>query len=76
MITAREKQILQLIAKEFNCKEIAEELGISIHTVESHRKNLYRKTKAASVVGLVIYAYNHKYIEVQKYVSKIPADRD
>jgi DNA-binding CsgD family transcriptional regulator len=62
MITKREQEILQLIVKEFSCKEMAEELNISIHTVESHRKNLYKKTKAKTLIGLVNYAYKHKLI--------------
>jgi two-component system nitrate/nitrite response regulator NarL len=60
MLTPREKEILRLIVREHDCKEIASLLEISVHTVESHRKNLYRKTKAASIIGLVNYAYKNK----------------
>ena len=61
ILTKREKQILRLIVSEYSSKDIATELSISIHTVESHRKNLYKKTKAQSIIGLVNYAYKHKY---------------
>jgi two-component system, NarL family, nitrate/nitrite response regulator NarL len=62
MLTKREIEVLRLIVRERSSKQIAQDLGISLHTVETHRKNLYSKTKAASVIGLVIYAYNHHYM--------------
>jgi DNA-binding CsgD family transcriptional regulator len=60
-LTLREKQVLQLIVKEFTSEEIAKELSISKHTVESHRKNLYKKTKAKTIIGLVNYFYKNKH---------------
>ena len=61
-LTNREKEILQLIVKENNCKQIAENLHISIHTVQSHRKNLFKKTKSKTLIGLVNYAYAKKFV--------------
>jgi len=61
-LTAREIEILQLIEKEFNNKQIAETLFISERTVETHRKNIFRKTNTNSVIGLVKYAYEHRLI--------------
>lgn len=61
-ITNREKEIILLIEKEFSNKEIAEELFISERTVETHRKNIFRKTNTNSVIGLIKYAYQHKII--------------
>jgi two-component system nitrate/nitrite response regulator NarL len=61
-LTAREVEIIRLIEKEYNNKEIAEELFISERTVETHRKNIFRKTNTNSVIGLVKYAYEHKLI--------------
>jgi DNA-binding NarL/FixJ family response regulator len=63
-LTSREVEIIQLIEKEFNNKQIAETLFISERTVETHRKNIFRKTNTNSVIGLVKYAYEHKLIEV------------
>ncbi len=54
--------LLRLIEKEYNNKQIAEELFISERTVETHRKNIFRKTNTNSVIGLVKYAYEHKLI--------------
>ena len=61
-LTDREIEIIRLIEKEYNNKQIAEELFISERTVETHRKNSFRKTNTNSVIGLVKYAYEHKLI--------------
>lgn len=61
-LTAREIEIVKLIEKEFSNKDIADHLFISERTVETHRKNIFRKTKTNSVIGLVKYAYEHKII--------------
>jgi two-component system, NarL family, nitrate/nitrite response regulator NarL len=61
-LTARETEIIRLIEKEYNNKQIAEALFISERTVETHRKNIFRKTNTNSVIGLVKYAYEHKLI--------------
>ena len=61
-LTQREVEIVGLIEKELSNKEIADKLFISERTVETHRKNIFRKTKTNSVIGLVKYAYEHKLI--------------
>jgi two-component system, NarL family, nitrate/nitrite response regulator NarL len=61
-LTAREIEIIQLIEKELSNKQIAESLFLSERTVETHRKNIFRKTNTSSVIGLVKYAYEHKLI--------------
>jgi len=61
-LTGREIEVVRLIEKEFNNKQIAEALFISERTVETHRKNIFRKTATNSVIGLVKYAYEHKLI--------------
>jgi len=62
LLTTREREILQLIAKEYSNKDIAEELFISERTVETHRKNIFRKTKTNSIVGLIKFAYANNLI--------------
>lgn len=52
-LTQRENEVLNLILEEKSNVLIAEELGISEKTVESHRKNIYLKTGSKTVVGLV-----------------------
>ncbi|MBK8610454.1 MAG: response regulator transcription factor [Chitinophagaceae bacterium] len=61
-LTAREIEIVQLIEKELSNKQIAEKLFLSERTIETHRKNIFRKTNTGSVIGLVKYAYEHKLI--------------
>jgi len=55
-LTDREKEVLKLIAMEYNTHEIAEKLFISINTVETHRKNLLSKLNAKNIAGLVKFA--------------------
>lgn len=61
-LTAREIEIIKLIEKEMSNKQIAESLFLSERTVETHRKNIFRKTNTSSVIGLIKYAYEHKLI--------------
>ena len=61
-LTKREREILKYIAMEYSGPEIAKELHISVNTVETHRKNLFRKTKSKGTVGLVKYAMKHDII--------------
>jgi DNA-binding NarL/FixJ family response regulator len=62
LLTRREKEIIGLIVLEKTNTEIASTLFISEHTVESHRKNIFRKTGARNIVGLIKYAYENKLI--------------
>lgn len=52
-ITSREKEILDRIKKGKKTKEIAEELFLSVKTVEAHRNNILRKTKTKSMIMLI-----------------------
>lgn len=62
-LTERETEILSLIAREFSNKEIADKLFISERTVETHRKNIFTKTKTKTVVGLIRYAMEHDLLK-------------
>ncbi len=61
-LTDRELEILKLIAAENSNSEIAKQLYISERTVETHRKNIYRKTNTKTIVGLIKYAVEQKLI--------------
>ena len=63
VLTQREKEILILIAKELRNEEIAEKLFISERTVETHRRNMFTKTKTKSIVGLIKYAIANGLID-------------
>ena len=59
-LTSRENQIVSLIFEEKTNATIAKELEISERTVETHRKSIYVKTGAKTVVGLVKYILKNK----------------
>jgi two-component system invasion response regulator UvrY len=61
-LTPRETDVLKLICKQLNSKEISTELHISTNTVETHRKNLINKLKVKNVVGLAIYALKNNIV--------------
>lgn len=52
-LTRREQEVLRLIFKEMTTVQIADELGITVSTVETHRRNLFRKAGVRSSIGLV-----------------------
>lgn len=55
LLTPRELEISRLIVNEFTTAEISKQLFLSEHTVETHRKNIWRKTGVKSVIGLLNY---------------------
>lgn len=55
-LTPREIEIIRLIAQGLTSAEISRRLFLSEHTVETHRKNIARKTGAKNVIGIVNYA--------------------
>jgi DNA-binding NarL/FixJ family response regulator len=61
-LTEREIEVLKLIAQEKSSSEIADMLRISVKTVESYRRNLYKKLKVKNVVGLAMYAVRNKIV--------------
>lgn len=52
-LTLRQQQILNLIATELTTAEIAQRLDLSIPTIETHRRNLFRKAGVKSAAGLI-----------------------
>jgi DNA-binding NarL/FixJ family response regulator len=55
-ITPKEKQILSMIVQGLNSREIADKLFLSIRTVDNHRANMMKKTKAKNTADLVMMA--------------------
>lgn len=55
-ISKKETEVLQLVAEGGKTREIAEKLGVSIKTVETHRRNIMKKLNIFSVAGLTKYA--------------------
>src|SRR5256886_4943331 len=63
-LTAREREILQLLAEGKSTKEVAVTLGMSVKTAETHRSNLMRKLQLHSVSDLVLYAVRNNIVHV------------
>ena len=61
--TRREREIIQLLAEASTNKEIADKLGISVKTVETHRAAIMRKLGLHSIGELVRYAIRNHIIE-------------
>ena len=66
LLSDREKEILALVAREYSNQEIAEKLFISERTVQTHRKNIFSKTKAKTIVGLIKYAVQNGIVSYGK----------
>jgi DNA-binding NarL/FixJ family response regulator len=62
-LTGREREIVQLVAEGQSNKEVADKLGISVRTAETHRAHILRKLNLDSIAGLVRYAIRNKMIE-------------
>ncbi len=65
-LSSREIEVIELIAKEFSNAKIAEALFISERTVETHRKNIFRKTDTKGVLGLLKYCVDKRIIKPLK----------
>ncbi len=63
-LTAREREVLQLIAEGYTSKKIAEMLNVSVKTVQTHRTSLMAKLDLHDRGGLIKYAIQKKIIEV------------
>jgi DNA-binding NarL/FixJ family response regulator len=62
-LTAREREIVQLLAEGKSNKGVASTLGISIKTAQTHRANVMRKLDLHSVSDLVLYAVRNNIVE-------------
>ena len=55
-LSPREYEVLQLITKGHKTVQIADELNVSVHTINSHRKNILKKLNLKSPTELIVYA--------------------
>lgn len=55
-LSPREFEVLQLITKGYRTADIADELHLSVHTINSHRKNILKKLNLKSPTELIVYA--------------------
>jgi len=64
VLTAREREVIQLLAEGKTSKEVAVTLNLSIKTAETHRTNLMRKLDLHSVADLTRYAVRNGIVHV------------
>jgi DNA-binding NarL/FixJ family response regulator len=63
VLTAREREIVQLVAEGNSNKQMAAALGLSVKTIEAHRFNIMRKLRLRSVTELVRYAIRNRIVQ-------------
>jgi DNA-binding NarL/FixJ family response regulator len=64
-LTQRQREVLQLIAEGWPTREIAQRLGLSVKTIETHRAHLMQRLKVDSVARLVRYAVSVGLVPAQ-----------
>lgn len=68
-LTAREQEILSYLALGYTNREIAEELYLSIKTIETHRSNIMKKLNLSTRSDLVKYALKNGYLDTSNYMT-------
>ena len=63
-LTPREREVLQLVSEGKTTREVAEVLGISVKTAESHRTHILRKLDTPNTAGVVRYTIRRSLIQV------------
>jgi len=67
--TQREREILNLLAEGYKSTEIADDLNISVRTVEKYLYNLRRKTNLHNTSSLLDYAFEKKVIDIYEILE-------
>lgn len=62
LFTGREKEIMKLIIEGFTTQEIAVKLSRSVHTINTHRKNIFQKTESKTIADLVANCLKNNWI--------------
>jgi DNA-binding NarL/FixJ family response regulator len=65
VLTARQREVLRLLALGKNTKEIAYELSLSVKTVESHRAQIMERLAIRDLASLVVYAIRQGIIQLE-----------
>ena len=65
-LSQREKEIVTCVIKGMANRQIAEKLSLSIHTINTHRRNISAKLDIHSIPGLTIYAISKKLVRIEE----------
>ena len=66
-LTARERDVLQLIAKGYENQRIADELFISLKTVKTHVSNILAKLEVSDRTQAAVYAFQHHLVGHEEF---------
>lgn len=61
-LSPKEKEIIILVAKGLSSKQMAEQLCLSTHTIDTHRRNLLKKLNLPNTASLVRFAYENNLV--------------
>jgi len=65
VLTAREREVVQLVAEGHCTKEVARKLALSLKTAETHRSNILRKLHVHSTAELILYAVRNQIVHIE-----------
>jgi DNA-binding NarL/FixJ family response regulator len=71
-LTAREREVVQLLAEGKSTKEVAVMLDLSVKTAETHRSNIMRKLGLHCLSELVLYAVRNRVIQIAEPIPEDP----
>jgi DNA-binding NarL/FixJ family response regulator len=74
-LTAREVEVLQLLARGLSNKQIAQRLVIAPKTVANHVEHIYTKIDASTRAGAGLFAMQHGLLPEEEFVSAATAQR-
>ncbi len=69
VVSEREVEIIKLIATGLSNKQIADKLCLSLHTVNTHRKNILQKLKVNNTAGVVMFAVKNNLLAEELHVN-------
>ena len=70
-LTARERQVVQLLGEGKSTKEVAVVLGMSVKTAETHRAHIMHKLDLHSITELVLYAVRNRIVQVPNPLNTV-----
>jgi DNA-binding NarL/FixJ family response regulator len=71
LISKREQEIIVLIAEGFKNTQIADQLFLSSHTINTHRKNIMSKLGVKNTAGIVMYAVKSNLVSPNKFLFSV-----
>ena len=70
IIGVREMEVLKLASKSLSNQEIADRLGLSLHTVEAHMRHIFTKLQVGSRTEAILYALKQEWITIDDTLDK------